>query len=97
MSGERESFGHTTLHAGGDAWVRCATYPATGHLPSLSVDGCGLGVTVYLAGEVINADHVRFARDLAAQAERFAAEAERLHAEAQAASGSKDAAASDVA
>ena len=79
MSGERDSFGHVTFHAGQDARVRCSTYPTKGHLPSLSVDGCGLGVTVYLAGEVIDADHVRFARDLAHQAGRFVAEAERLY------------------
>lgn len=82
MSADRESFGYTTLHAGPDAWVRCSTY-TNGSLPSLSVDGCGIGVTIYLRGESITAEHVRFTRDLVRQAERFAAEAERLHNEHQ--------------
>jgi hypothetical protein len=36
-------------------------------------------MTLYLAGEVIDAGHVRFARDLVTQVQRFAAECERLH------------------
>ena len=95
MSSKRESFGHATVHAGPDAWARCATY-TSGSLPSLSVDGRGVGVTVYLKGEQIDADHVRFARELAREAERFAAEAERLYAQAQASPGG-DGTASDAA
>jgi len=51
-----------------------------GPLPNLSVSGGGLTMTLYLAGDVIDAGHVRFARDLVTQVQRFAAECERLHA-----------------
>ena len=73
MSEVMGTFGNMTLHAGPDAWVRCGTY-ANGPLPNLSVSGGGL------AGEVIDAGPVRFARDLLTQVQRFAAECERLHA-----------------
>ncbi len=94
MTSDRDSFGYTSFHAGLNARARCSVY-ANGTLPNLSMDGCGLGVTVYLAGDRIDADHVRFARDLLHQAERFAAEAKRLYAEAQTAQdGGKDSTAS---
>jgi len=83
---DNDSFGHTTLHAGTDARVRCSTY-RDGHLPSLSVDIPRMGITVYLAGEVITADHVRFAASLVQAAQKMAAECERLHAIGQAGPG----------
>ncbi len=79
MTDVMPTFGNMTLHAGPDAWVRCGTY-TNGPLPNLSVAGGGLTMTLYLAGEVIDAGHVRFARDLVTQVQRFAAECERLHA-----------------
>ena len=57
--------------------VRCGTY-TNGSLPNLSVYGRGVTMTLYLAGEVIDAGHVRFARDLVTEVQRFAAECERL-------------------
>ena len=79
MSEVMGTFGNMTLHAGPDAWVLCGTY-TNGPLPNLSVSGGGLTMTLYLAGDVIDAGHVRFARDLVTQVQRFAAECERLHA-----------------
>ena len=83
MSEVMGTFGSMSVHAGPDAWVRCGTY-TNGSLPNLSVASGGLTggltMTLYLAGEVIDAGHVRFARDLVAQVQRFAAECERLHA-----------------
>jgi hypothetical protein len=78
MSEVMGTFGHMSVHAGPDAWVRCGTY-TDGALPNLSVDGGGVTMTLYLAGEVMDAGHVRFARDLVTQVQRFAAECERLH------------------
>ena len=79
MSEVMDTFGSMSVHAGPDAWVRCGTY-TNGSLPNLSVSGGGVSMTLYLAGEVIDAGQVRFARDLVAQVQRFAAECERLHA-----------------
>jgi hypothetical protein len=79
MSAVLPTFGSMSLHAGPDASVHCGTY-THGPLPNLSVHGRGVTMTLYLAGEVIDAGHVRFARDLVTQVQRFAAECERLHA-----------------
>ena len=69
----------TAARRAGRRWCGAATY-TNAPAPILSVSGGGLTMTVYLAGEVIDAGHVRFARDLVAQVQRFAAECERLHA-----------------
>ncbi len=79
MSEVMGTFGSMSVHAGPDAWARCGTY-TNGSLPNLSVAGGGVNMTLYLAGEVIDAGHVRFARDLVTEVQRFAAECERLHA-----------------
>ena len=78
MSAVMGTFGCMTLHAGPDAWVRCGTY-TNGQLPNLSVRGGGLTMILYLAGEVMDAGQVQFARDLLTQVQQFAAECERLH------------------
>ncbi len=89
MSGERRpTFGSATMHVGPDGWVHFSAYD-DGHLPNLSVHGGGIGLTVYLSGEVIDADHVRFARELAGAARKFAAECERLQVEDTKAAGGK--------
>ncbi len=79
MSGERRpTFGSATMHVGPDGWVHFSAYD-DGHLPNLSVHGGGISLTVYLSGEVTDADHVRFAQELASATRKFAAECERLH------------------
>jgi hypothetical protein len=80
VSGTRlDTFGGTWLQAGPDARAQCQVFE-DGHLPFLSVEGIAIGLSVFLPGPVINTDHLRFARELAAEARRFAEECERLHA-----------------
>ena len=79
MSGALDTFGGAWLHAGSDARAQCQVFE-DGHLPVLSVEGAAIGLTVFLPGPVITADHLRFARELATEARQFAEECERLHA-----------------
>ncbi len=79
MSGaEGESFGGASVHVGADGWVLCHTYSGGATLPSLYVHAGRLGITVYLSGDAITADHVRFTSELAKAAAEFAAECARM-------------------
>ena len=77
------SFGSASMHVGPDSWALCHTYGGTS-LPSLYVHAGQLSMTVYLSGDTITADHVRFSAELAKAAEAFAAECARMHDTAQA-------------
>lgn len=80
MSGGRlETFGGASLYPGPDARAYCEVF-GNGSPPRLNVDGHGMALTVFLPGRVIDADHVRFARELAEAARQFAEECERLRA-----------------
>lgn len=76
---------------GPDGWALCHTYEGAS-LPSLYVHAGRLGITVYLSGETITADHVRFSCELAKVAEEFAAECARMHDARQASSAETTAA-----
>jgi hypothetical protein len=73
------TFGGAWLHAGADARAQCQVFE-DGHLPFLNVEGAAAGLSVFLPGPRVTADHLRFARELATEARRFADECERLHA-----------------
>lgn len=73
-----DSFGGASVHVGPDGWALCHTYSGN-RLPSLFVHAGRLSMTVYLSGETITADHVRFSAELAKVAEEFAAECTRMH------------------
>ena len=77
------SFGGASVHVGPDGWALCNTYSGAS-LPSLYVHAGRLGMSVYLSGETITADHVRFSAELANAAEEFAAECARMHETRQA-------------
>jgi len=79
------SFGSTSMHAGAgsDTWALCHTYGGAS-LPSLYVHAGQLSLTVYLSGETISADHVRFSAELAQAAGQFAAGCARMHDAAKA-------------
>jgi len=80
MTGAKgDSFGSASVHVGSDGWALCHTYSGGATLPSLYVHAGRLGITVYLSGETITTDHVRFAGELAKAAEQFAAECARMH------------------
>ena len=65
MTGAKgDSFGGASVHVGPDGWALCSTYSGAS-LPSLYVHAGRLGMSVYLSGETITADHVRFAEELA--------------------------------
>jgi hypothetical protein len=86
MSGaDGGSFGSASMHVGpgSDSWALCHTYGGAS-LPSLYVHAGRLSMTVYLSGDTITADHVRFTSELAKAAEAFAAECARIHDAAQA-------------
>jgi hypothetical protein len=81
MSGAQGgSFGNASLHVGPGphSWALCHTCSGAS-LPSLYVHAGRLSMTVYLSGDTITADHVRFSRELAKAAEAFAAECARMH------------------
>ncbi len=77
------SFGSASMHVGPDSWALCHTYSGA-RLPSLYVHAGQLSMTVYLSGDTITADHVRFSAELAEAAQAFAAECVRMHDTAQA-------------
>jgi len=80
MSGARlATFGGASIYPGPDARAYCEVF-GNGSPPRLNVDGNGMALSVFLPGRVIDADHVRFARELAGAARQFAEECERLHA-----------------
>ncbi|MGO9078265.1 MAG: hypothetical protein ACLQDY_04395 [Streptosporangiaceae bacterium] len=84
MTGAKgDSFGGASVHVGPDGWALCSTY-SVASLPSLYVHAGRLGISVYLSGEMITADHVRFAEELAKVAVEFAAECARMHEARQA-------------
>ena len=84
MTGAKgDSFGGASVHVGPDGWALCHTYSGA-RLPSLFVHAGRLSMTVYLSGETITADHVRFAEELAKVAVEFAAECARMHEARQA-------------
>lgn len=79
MSGQRESFGSVSFHAGADAVVRCSVYPDAA--PILSLDAGRLTVSITVAGRTeCSPEAVAFAQQLADKAATFAAECERMHA-----------------
>ena len=79
MSGGRmNTFGGASLYAGPDARAYCEVFE-NGYTPRLNIDGGGMALTVFLPGRVIDADHLRFARELAEAAQQFAEECQRLH------------------
>jgi hypothetical protein len=77
------SFGSASMHVGPDSWALCHTYSGAS-LPSLYVHAGQLTMTVYLSGDTITADHVRFSAEVAEAAQAFAAECARMHDAAQA-------------
>ena len=77
------SFGSASMHVGTDSWALCHTYSGAS-LPSLYVHAGQLSMTVYLSGDTITADHVRFSAELAKAAQAFADECARMHDSAQA-------------
>ena len=79
------SFGSASVHVGADGWALCHTYDGAS-LPSLLVHAGRTSMTVYLSGDTITADHVRFSAELAKAAGEFAAECARMHDAAQASS-----------
>ncbi|HUY51970.1 MAG TPA: hypothetical protein VMV92_40775 [Streptosporangiaceae bacterium] len=87
-----DSFGGASVHVGPDGWALCHTYSGGATLPSLYVHAGRLGITVYLSGETIIADHVRFSGELAKAAEQFAAECARMHDARQASNAEASAA-----
>ena len=92
MTGAKgDSFGGASVHVGPDGWAMCSTYSGAS-LPSLYVHAGRLGMSVYLSGETITADHVRFAEELAKVAVEFAAECARMHEARQASSAASTAA-----
>lgn len=92
MSGETGgSFGSASMHAGPDGWALCHTYGGAS-LPSLYVHAGRLSMTVYLSGDTITADHVRFSAEVAKAAGAFAAECARMHEAVQASSAGTTAA-----
>jgi len=78
-----DSFASASVHVGPDGWALCHTYSGA-RLPSLFVHAGRMSMTVYLSGETITADHVRFAEELAKVAVEFAAECARMHEARQA-------------
>lgn len=82
MSGE--SFSSASIFFGDDGSSRCITRADSA--PILVVD-CGLSWVKICIRDDHAGDAVRFARELAEQAQAFAAEAERLHAAQAAATG----------
>jgi hypothetical protein len=79
VSGDRESFGAVSVHAGASAYVACSTYEEAA--PILSVHAGRLIVSITSAErKAVSEQAVTFARELASQAALFAAECERLHA-----------------
>ena len=93
MSGAKgDSFGGASVHVGPDGWALCHTYSGGATLPSLFVHAGRLSITVYLSGETITADHVRFTEELAKVAAEFAAECARMHEARQASNAGLNAA-----
>jgi hypothetical protein len=86
------SFGGASVHIGPDGWALCHTYGGGTTLPSLYVHAGRLGITVYLSGQTITADHVRFSAELAKCAEQFAAECARMYDAQQASNARRPAA-----
>jgi hypothetical protein len=68
-----------SVHAGEGARVACYTYPTTTPILDISQHGVGLAISLADRDAVPSEHAVRFARELAREAERFAAEAERLY------------------
>ena len=92
MSGAKgDSFASASVHVGPDGWALCHTYSGA-RLPSLFVHAGRMSMTVYLSGETITADHVRFAEELAKVAVEFAAECARMHEARQASNAGTSAA-----
>jgi hypothetical protein len=76
------SFGSQSMHVGDDWDVRCDTYPQT--TPILTIGAGSTRAHFSIASrELMTAQALAFARELAVQAARFAAECERLHAAQQ--------------
>ena len=82
------SFTHFSTHVGEDWQTHLATYPD--HPPILDIDAGSVSVGFSIAGRMVTAAAVEFARELASQAARYAAEMERLHAWQNQAEGTSD-------
>lgn len=76
------SFGSQWVHAGADSGVHCSTYPGEAPILALDTGRTSTNITVADRNDV-DADAVRFARELAEAAQQFAAECERLYAAQQ--------------
>ena len=78
MSGDGGSMVSLGVYLGADCRVECYEYPDKA--PILSIDAGPNTVTMSVKGRDAADATVRFARELAAKAQRFAAEVERVHA-----------------
>jgi hypothetical protein len=78
VSGDGGSLISLGVYVGTDWRVDCHTYPDS--TPILSIDAGAAALDISSKGREVTEAVVRFARELARQAERFAAEAERIHA-----------------
>jgi hypothetical protein len=82
MSSEGKSITSLGVYVSADTWVTCHRYPE--QTPILVIDAGTTSLSISVKGRDATESAVKFARELAQQAQAFAAEVERLHGESTA-------------